>query len=75
MWLQLEPGEHEPVVRVALPRKQVGPQTVVDLDSAEYRRVIRLAAGETHQEILTAEITAVPRPDRPELAAFRACLR
>ena len=75
MWLQLQPGEHELVVRVAVPRRQIGAQTVVDLSRAEFRRTIRLTAGETYQETLTTEITAVPRPDRPELAEFRARLR
>jgi hypothetical protein len=74
MWLQLPPGEHELVVRVVAPRQQIGPQTVVDLRRAEYRRTIRLTAGEIYQETVTAEITAVPRPDRPELAEYRARL-
>ncbi|MEU5155724.1 hypothetical protein [Glycomyces sp. NPDC021274] len=74
MWLQLQPGEHELVVRVVPPRRLIGSQTVVDLNRAEFRRTIRLAAGETRQETLTAEITAVPRHDRAELAEFRARL-
>lgn len=75
MWLQLQPGEHELVVRVAAPHRQIGPHTVVDLDRAVFRRTIHLTAGETREEVLTAEITAVPRLDRLELAEYRARLR
>lgn len=71
MRLQLQPGENELVVRVATPQ-QIGPPTVVALNRAEYRRTIRLTTGETHEDTLTAEITAIRRPDRPELAEFRS---
>jgi hypothetical protein len=74
MRLQLQPGENELVVRVAAPQ-QIGLPTVVALNRAEYRRTIRLTAGETHEDTLTAEIAeiaAIRRPDRPELAEFRS---
>ncbi|MDA1360276.1 hypothetical protein O1R50_11620 [Glycomyces luteolus] len=74
MWLQLQPGEHELVVRVVAPQQQIGSQTVVEASKAEYRRTIHLTPGETYQETLTAEITAVPQSDRPELSEFRARL-
>jgi hypothetical protein len=75
MWLQLPPGEHDLVVRVAESQRQVGPNTTVDLSRAEYRRTVHLVAGESRRKTLTAEIAAVPRADRPELAEFRAQLR
>lgn len=75
MWLQLPPGEHELLVRVPLPPSQIGPGTEVDLSQAEVRRRVRLTAGRTSEVVLTADVLAVPRPDLPELARYRARLR
>lgn len=72
MWIQLAPGEHELVVRVAAAPSQVDAQTMLDLSGAEIRRRFRTAAGETLDLRLTADIAALAAHDRPRLAAFRA---
>jgi hypothetical protein len=72
LWMQLPPGEHEVSVRVRAPHSQIGPQTEVDLGRAQWRRRVFLTAGMSTDLDVLARVTAVPRPDRPELAAFRA---
>lgn len=75
MWMQLPPGEHDLMVRVGVPRSQIGPHTVVDVSRAEYRGRITVPEGKTTELRMTADVSAVPRRDRAQLAEYRARLR
>lgn len=72
MWMQLAPGEHELVVRVAAPPSQIDARTMLDLSEAELRRRFRTTAGETLDLRFTADIAALAAHNRPQLAAVRA---
>lgn len=75
MWMQVPPGEHEIVVRVGAPPSQVDDRTILDFGQAEIRRRFTTTAGTTTGFAFTADITAVPAPDRPRLAEYRPRLR
>lgn len=74
MWAQLPPGEHDLQISVPVPQRRFGPQTRLDLDRAEWRRRVFLTEGGTLDLDLLAHVTAVPHPDRPELAEYRVRL-